>query len=173
MVGVHVVSYGCLCFVFYECASDLKAQLFSISLQSMCMCFLCAKIANVFCCENNMLYVFLVICDLLIFCFVCFLGIVFVCVLCLQSFVGHLLFPLSVLFIYCASFVYYVRWMCHLTYLWLVSYAFRLSLLSSRMWTKGCKRYNMLEQKGSRQKPIKLTKDIDSNASIFEVVLEI
>jgi hypothetical protein len=31
----------------------------------------------------------------------------------------------------------------------------------------------MLEQKGSRQKPIKLTKDIDSNASIFEVVLEI
>jgi hypothetical protein len=132
MLNVCVVSYGCLCFVFYECASDLRAKLFSISLQSYVHVFLCVKIANVLCCEKNVLYVFLVICGLLIFCFVC--------VLCLQSFVGHLLFLLCVLFIYCAYFVYCVRWMCHLAYLWWVFYAFRLLLSSSRMWVKGCKR---------------------------------
>ncbi len=48
----------------------------------MCICFLYVKIANVLCFEKNVLYVFLIICGLLIFFFVCFLGLVFVCVFC-------------------------------------------------------------------------------------------
>jgi len=43
VVGVRVVSYGCLCFVFYECASDLRAQLFSISFQSYVHVFFVCK----------------------------------------------------------------------------------------------------------------------------------
>jgi hypothetical protein len=55
MVGVYVVSFRCLCFIFNECVDVLRAKLPSISLQSyMCMFVLCVKIASVPCCENFM-----------------------------------------------------------------------------------------------------------------------
>ncbi len=77
---------------------------FLLVFNPMCMCFLCVKIANVLCCEKNVLYVVLIICGLLIFLCVCFwvfflfvfcvcnhLWVIFYfCVLCL--FIVHLLF---------------------------------------------------------------------------------
>lgn len=110
MLNVCVMFYGRLCFVFYECASDLRAIFFLLVFNPMCMYFLCVKITNVLCCENNVLYVFLVICGLLIFCFVCFLGIIIFVVFCVCNhlwviFYFHCVFCLFIVWDECATWL--------------------------------------------------------------------
>ncbi len=138
MVGVYVLSFGCLCFIFNECVGVLRAKLLSISLQSYTCMFFCV-------CENckcallwkfYVTCVFLVVCDLWILCLVCFLDIV-----------SCMCFLLSIIFYFCcvscllhkSYFLFGFKVMCHLDYLWLVFYVFNLLLSNLGMWIKRAK----------------------------------